>query len=143
VLVVTVGWVAGGWVVGLLSYVLLLRVLQSVGWADLAPGLVRDVLAAWVVAIGVVIALLVGVTDRRARRSVTSRHSLHRGLVSAGAIHLAVSLWWAHVDVRVEVVGAAALIKDVLYHAPGLVLLLVASSLQPVPGAPQGPPQSP
>lgn len=128
--------VAVGWSAGLGLYAALTHAMLGRGWLVQTEPLMPAVFAPAVLAIGVVAAAAVTVGDLRRERTATISGAWSRLLVAAGAAMTGIGLVHAHAVGQLAVLGPdAVLAKDVLYHAPGIALIVAGWWARPVPGA--------
>jgi len=122
-----------GWIGGLVAYDQLIGFMLERGWLEQTEALSPAPFAPLVVFGGVLIGVLVAVADTRAGRLTSRSIGLSRFLVAAGVSMAGLGLFHAHAVGQLRVLGPdQVFLKDVLYHGPGIALIVVGHYSRPV-----------
>jgi hypothetical protein len=122
-----------GWILGLVGYDLLVGFMLDRGWLAQSEALTPAPFDPLLLAAGVVLGGLVSVADARAGRSPSRLIGLSRFLVAAGVSMAGLGLFHAHAITALRVPGPEQVfLKDVLYHGPGIALIVAGYYARPV-----------
>lgn len=118
-----------------MAYDLLVEFMLGRGWLEQSEALTPATFDPFLVAAGAAIGTLVTVADVRADRSPSRSVGVSRFLVAAGVSMAGIGLFHAHAITALRVPGPdQVFLKDVLYHAPGIALIVAGYYSRPVGG---------
>jgi hypothetical protein len=122
-----------GWLLGLVAYDQLIGFMLERGWLEQTEALTPTPFHPVLLVVGIVFGVWVSVADARAGRSPTWSVGLSRFLAAAGISLAGLGLFHAHAVGQLVVLGPdQVFLKDVLYHGPGIALIVVGRYSRPV-----------